>query len=109
MPCDDGLGFHDAQDRSPFRPNTGEPNPKKTIGKRLPESLFLVLGVEDEKLMAQGKDLCLECSSRAERITRIVRKEIRTVLIAKKLLMYRAKSNRLSANRVFGRHRAAGD
>ena len=69
MPCDDGLGFHDAEGRSPFRPNTGEPNPKKTIGQRQPQPLFLVPALEDEKLMAQGKDFCLECHSRAERIT----------------------------------------
>ena len=69
MPCDDGLGFHDAEGRSSFRPNTGEPDPKKTIGKRQPQPLFLVPALEDKKLMARGKDLCLECNSRAERIT----------------------------------------
>src|SRR6516225_1366021 len=86
MPCDDGLGFHDAEDGSPFRPNTGEPNPKKTIGQRQPQPLFLLPALEDKKLMAQGKDLCLECNSRAERISRIVRKENRSGIIAKKLI-----------------------
>jgi len=55
--------------RSPFRPNTGEPNPNKPIGKRQPQPPFLVPALEDEKLMPQGKDFCLECNSGAERIT----------------------------------------
>ena len=75
MPCDDDLGFHDAEGRSPFLPNTGVPNPKKTTCKRQPESLFLVLAVEDQKLMAQGKDFCLECNSHDERITEDREKE----------------------------------
>jgi hypothetical protein len=69
MPCDHGLRFHDAEGRSPFRPNTGEPNPKKTIGQRQPQPLLLLPALEDEELMAQGKDFCLECNSGAERIT----------------------------------------
>ena len=50
-------------------------NPKKTTCKRQPESLFLVLAVEDQKLMAQGKDFCLECNSHEERITEDREKE----------------------------------
>ena len=41
--------------RSPVRPNTGEPDPKKTIGDRQPQPVFLLPALEDEKLMAQGK------------------------------------------------------
>jgi hypothetical protein len=48
-PCNDGFRFDDPQGRSPFSPNTGEPNPKKTIKGRQPEPLLLVPAVEDEQ------------------------------------------------------------
>jgi hypothetical protein len=69
MPRDDRLRLHDAKCRSPIRPHTGEPNPEETIGDRQPQALLLVLALEDEKLMAQGKDFCLECNSCTERVT----------------------------------------
>ena len=69
MPGDHRLRFHDAKGRSPVRPHTGEPDPEETIGDRQPQALFLVPALEDEKLMAQGKDFCLECNSCTERIT----------------------------------------
>src|SRR5208283_1139917 len=49
-------------------PSTHErARPRETIGNRQPLLLFLTL--ENDKLMAQGKDFCLECTSRTKRIT----------------------------------------
>ena len=70
VPRDHRFWFHDAKRRFPVRPNTREPNPEKTIKGRQLESPFLVPALENEKLMAQGEDFCLQSSSRAERITK---------------------------------------
>ena len=49
-----------------------------------PQSLFLVPALEDKKLMAQGKDFCLEGSSRTERITEENKHGNQDRIIAKK-------------------------
>ena len=69
MPGDHRLRFRDAKRGSPVRPNTRQPDPEEPIGDRQPQPLFLVPALEDKKLMAQGKQFCLECNSRTERIT----------------------------------------
>ena len=46
-----------------------QPNPQQVIGDRQPQPLLLVPALDDEKLMAEGKDLCLKCNSFTERIT----------------------------------------
>ena len=54
---------------TPNRGNfVGEPHARKTIGERQPQPLFQIPALEDEKVMAQGKDFCLEHNSSAERI-----------------------------------------
>jgi hypothetical protein len=63
MPCDHRLGFHNAKSRSPVRPNTEEPDPEDPVGDRQLQPLFLFLALEDEQLMTQGKDFCLERNS----------------------------------------------
>ena len=70
VPRDHGFWFHDAKRRFPVRPNTREPNPENTIKGRQLESPFLVPALENEKLMAQGEDFCLQSDSRTERITK---------------------------------------
>jgi len=52
MTCDDGFRFEDVEGGFPFRPNTGEPDPEKTIGGRQTEPVFLVPTLENEELMA---------------------------------------------------------
>jgi len=70
MPRNHGFWFNDAKRRFPVRPNTREPNPEKTITGRQPESPLLVPAPENEKLVAQGENLCLQSNSRTERITK---------------------------------------
>src|SRR6516164_1017046 len=70
VPRDHGFWFNDAERRFPVRPNTQEPNPEKTIKGRQPESTLLVPALENEKLVAQGENFCLQSSSRTERITK---------------------------------------
>jgi hypothetical protein len=70
VPRDHGFWFHDVKRRPPVRPNTREPNPEKTIKGQQLESPFLVPPLENEKLMAQGEDFCLQSNSRTERITK---------------------------------------
>jgi hypothetical protein len=46
----------------------GRPNPKEPVSGRQTHAMLLGPALEDENLMTQGKDFCLQCNSRPERI-----------------------------------------
>ena len=104
VPGDHRLRFHDAKRRFSVLPNTREPNPEKTIKGRQLESPFLVPALENEKLMAQGEDFCLQSRSRTERITKNSQEESQDREHYQSLLPHRAKCNQFSENELFGRH-----
>jgi hypothetical protein len=104
VPGDHRLRFHDAKRRFSVRPNTREPNPEKTIKGRQLESPFLVAALENEKLMAQGEDFCLQSSSRTERITKGGEQGNQHREHHQSLLPHRAKCNQVSENEFLVRH-----
>ena len=70
VPRDHGFWFHDAKRRIPVRARPREPNPEKTVKGRQRESPVLVAALENENLMSQGEDFCVQCNSRWQRITK---------------------------------------
>ncbi len=77
----------------------------KTIKGQKSESPFLVPTLENEKLMAQGKDFCLQTNSRTERITKSGEDANQDREHHQSLLPHCAKCNPFSENEFFGRHR----
>ena len=105
VPRDHGFRFDDAKRRFPVHPNAREPNPEKTIKGRQLESPFLGPALENEKLMAQGEDFCLQSNARTERIAKSGEQENQYREHHQSLLSHRAKCNQFSENDFFGRHR----
>ncbi len=71
MPGDDPSQVSRCEEPISSPPRDGRDRPKKRpVGDRQPHPIFLVPVLEDEKLMAQGEDFCLQSSSRTERITK---------------------------------------
>jgi hypothetical protein len=85
-------------------PNKREPDPQKTIKGRQLESPFLVPALENEKLMAQGENFCLQSCSGTERITKNSQEESQNWERHQSLLPHRAKCNQFSENELLGRH-----
>src|SRR5882762_7034906 len=55
VPSDDGLGFHNAQGRAPIGPNSGEPNPEKSIARSQSQATVLAQALQQEKLMTETR------------------------------------------------------
>ena len=60
VPSDDGLGFHNAQRGAPIGPNSGEPDPDKSVARSQPQATVLVHALQQKKLMTECQVLCVQ-------------------------------------------------
>lgn len=60
VPSDHCFGFDDPQGRSLAAPQTGEPDPKESVGSSQTYFVGADQALKDQELMPKGKDLCLE-------------------------------------------------
>jgi hypothetical protein len=66
MPGDDGLGLENEQCRPPIIPQAGEPNPEDSIRPAETKLATPTRTLQDQKLMTESKDLCLQNEARSE-------------------------------------------
>ena len=69
MPGDDGFWFEDEQCRPPIIPQAGEPNPEHSIRTAETKLVATARTLQDQKLMAESKNLCLQNEARSEAIS----------------------------------------
>jgi hypothetical protein len=70
MPRNHRLWVHNDQSGSPARPQPGKPNPQEPVSSAQTNAMAVVRALQDEELMAQGKDFGLQScpSSQAGRL-----------------------------------------
>jgi hypothetical protein len=66
MPRDDGLRLYDDQSGSPFSPQPGKPNPQEAVSNAQTNAMAVVRTLQDQDLMAQGKDFSLQTCPSSE-------------------------------------------
>ena len=57
---DDGLGFHNAQRGAPIRPNSGEPDPDKSVARSQSQATVSVHALQQKKLMTECQVLSMQ-------------------------------------------------
>ena len=68
MPGDQSFGLNDHQGGLPTGPETREPNPHKSVGGAQTQPMATVGPLENGGLVAEGKDLGVQRSSRLKRL-----------------------------------------
>jgi len=68
VPSDDGFGLEDQQCRPPIIPQAGEPDPEDSIRTAETKLVATARTLQDQKLMAESKNLCLQNEARSEAI-----------------------------------------
>ncbi len=69
MPGDNRLRFDKEQRRSPIVPQPREPNPQDSISPTETELMTAVRTLQDQKLMSESKNLCLQKGTSSETIS----------------------------------------
>src|SRR6266481_452469 len=69
MPGDNSLRFDKEQRRSPIVPQPREPNPQDSISPTETELMTAVRTLQDQKLMSESKNLCLQKGTSSETIS----------------------------------------
>src|SRR5438094_10256678 len=69
MPSDNRLRFDKEQRRSPIVPQPREPNPQDSISPTETELMTAVRTLQDQKLMSESKNLCLQKGTSPETIS----------------------------------------
>ena len=104
MPGDNRLRFDKEQRRSPIVPQPREPNPQDSISPTETELMTAVRTLQDQKLMSESKNLCLQrCSSLKGLASRRKQRENDCEHVAEKLQRRLPKFNQFNQNGVFGR------
>jgi hypothetical protein len=68
MPGDDGLRFDKEQCRTPIVPQPREPNPQDTVSPIEAELVKTARTLQDQELMPESKNLCLQNGACSETI-----------------------------------------
>ena len=69
MPGDDGFGLEDEQCRPPIIPQAREPHPEDSVRTAETKLVATARTLQDQKLMAESKNLCLQNEARSEAIS----------------------------------------
>src|SRR5260370_26453041 len=69
MPGDNSLRFDEEQCRSPIVPQAREPDPQDAVGPAEREAMPTARTLQDQELMAESKNLCLQNSAGSETIS----------------------------------------
>ena len=69
MPGDDGFGLEDEQCRPPIIPQAREPHPEDSVRTAETKLVAAAQTLQDQKLMAEGKNLSLQNEARSETIS----------------------------------------
>ena len=69
MPGNDGLGLENGRRRLPIVPPPGEPDSEDTIRPAEAKLVATARTPQHQKLMAEGKNLCLQNKARSETIS----------------------------------------
>ena len=69
MPGDDGFGLEDKQCRPPVIPQAREPHPEDSVRTAETKLVAAAQTLQDQKLMAEGKNLSLQNEARSETIS----------------------------------------
>jgi hypothetical protein len=69
MPGDNRLRFDKEQCRTPIIPHTGEPNPQDSVRKAEAEPVTTARTLQDQELMPECKNLCLQKGTSSETIS----------------------------------------
>ena len=66
VPGDDGFGLEDEQCRPPIIPQAGEPDPEDSIRTAETKLVATARTLQDQKLMAESKNLSLQNEARSK-------------------------------------------
>jgi hypothetical protein len=69
VPSDSRLRFDKEQCGTPIVPRAGEPNPQDSVRKAETQPVTTARTLEDQELMAECKNLCLQKSTSSETIS----------------------------------------